>query len=258
MGNSHSCPKHVSGRLVKSQNHESDSNLQRFLNRTTVARKLAWFVSSKSFVPPFLILMILCPVLLWWTLVFFPIYWTRDISRGDDSFVYQVSSYNHLFTFCFRMQCMTQPVTRQYYRCSNILACSAETAQQWPAARELRTQSCPQIFSLPCERLGQLAGSSGDATFIHVESCSDGRAGGGWRGEKGNLFISNTALKLSKYLVTWTFLEPIILPKLYFSEQSDLQILSFANLTTQSFPAILSSFLNLWSVPYLSASWNVD
>ena len=41
MGNARSYPKHVRGSLVKSENHESDSNLQRFLSRTTVARKLA-------------------------------------------------------------------------------------------------------------------------------------------------------------------------------------------------------------------------
>ena len=42
--------------------------------------------------------------------------------------------------------------------------------QQWPVARDLRTQSCPLFFSFSCNHRGQLAGSSVDATFIHVEN----------------------------------------------------------------------------------------
>jgi len=35
------------------------------------------------------------------------------------------------------------------------------------------------FFSFPCDRLGQLAGSTGDATFIHVENSVVGGGGGG-------------------------------------------------------------------------------
>jgi len=150
----------------------------------------------------------------WWILVFFPIYGAHDISRWDNSFVYQVSSYNCLFTFSFRMQCMTRPVTREYYRCSNVLASSAETAQQWPAVCELRTSSCPQFFFFFLAIvLGNLLGAvvMPLLSTLKILFCAE-----------KFLIFSNTALKLSKYLVTWTLLKPVFLPKLHFSEQSEI------------------------------------
>jgi hypothetical protein len=86
----------VRRRSGKSAHQESDNNLRRFLSRTVVTCKLAWFVSCTSFMPPFL-----TSVTLWCILIFLSTYWTHDVRHRDNSFVNLLSSYSGPFTFSF-------------------------------------------------------------------------------------------------------------------------------------------------------------
>lgn len=201
------------GSLVKGENHESDSNLWRFLSRTAVARKLAWFVSSKSFVPPFLTSMTLCPVL-------FGGYWYS--SPYMEHMILAVETIA-LFTRCrlttvslhFLSECSAWHVLLH----GNIIV----VATSLPAALKQHNSdqlsaNCGQVlahnfFFFLAIVLGNLLGAvvMPLLSTLKILFCAE-----------KFLIFSNTALKLSKYLVTWTLLKPVFLPKLHFSEQSEI------------------------------------
>ena len=97
-------------------------------------------------------------------LVIFFIYWHEDNSIAN-----QIPSYYRPFAVSFKTKFMTLAFTAEYHRFSNVLYLSAALQQRavpvcsaaatcctclqhcsstrhWPAALDLRTQSCPRVF----------------------------------------------------------------------------------------------------------------
>ena len=169
----------------------------------------------------------------------------HDVSHGDSSFVHRGSSYSYLFTFWFREQSIL-------HRNITLIATSLPAAPKQHTTVTSWQRSADTVSPTLQSSLATWLGSVVMPRLSIVKILFWGV------GETWNLIFSNTAPKLSEYLVTWTLLKSIIFPKLHFSEHSDWQILSFANLTTQSFPTIILSFWNLWSVPFLSAYCKLD
>jgi hypothetical protein len=106
------CRVKVCRRSGKSTHQESDNNLHRFLSRTVVTCKLAWFVSCARFMPPFLTSVTLYAVFLWCILMFLSTYWTHDVRHRDNSSVDQLSSYSCPFAFLFLLPIFSSLLTK--------------------------------------------------------------------------------------------------------------------------------------------------
>ena len=115
---------------------------------------------------------------------------------------------------------------------SNVHACMSETTHvdQLPAISR-HSLAHESFFPFPSVTLGNLLGP----LVMTLLSTLKIFVGGG-----GNLGLSNTAHKWSKYLTTWTSLKPVFHRRLHFFGQSDWQVLAYAKADN---PILSRSFL---------------
>jgi len=188
---------------------------QSFLSRTAVTLTLAWFVSCTK---PHSSIPCIC-----------------DTMRSSSGGCHYSSS--HIGPMMLGMR-TTVLLTRFHL-----------TTVHWHFASEQYpwhiTQSFPRVFFLFVQSLWVRYWEQWWCHFYaRWKFCS-----GGW-----GLCFSNTARNLSKHLVAWTSLKPIILPRVYFSRRLIDRFCLLQKMITQSLPGVFFFLLNLSSIPFLSVN----